>query len=181
MTPRLLLLLINNFILPGRPNLKAANTGTTARPRPQPIAGTPPPDPNEKCDTKIIQQTCNLFGLDLVSLPFEAYLKDSWNSVFFSFQERPPPVPPSRSYTVTGNSKLGYPQTRVMKMNYPEDNGSVEQLRKGDHVTVTGASHRRGHLIVEHNGLSLHVPYQYMELIKSADEPPAPTAAPLSI
>jgi dachs len=82
---------------------------------------------------------------------------------------------------VTGNSKLGYPQTRVMKMNYPEDNGSVEQLRKGDHVTVTGASHRRGHLIVEHNGLSLHVPFQYMELIKTADEPPAPTATPLNI
>lgn len=36
------------------------------RPRPQPIAGTPPPDPNEKCDANIIQQTCNLFGLDLV-------------------------------------------------------------------------------------------------------------------
>lgn len=39
---------------------------TLTRPRPQPIAGTPPPDPNEKCDTKVIQQTCNLFGLDLV-------------------------------------------------------------------------------------------------------------------
>ncbi|XP_054082848.1 myosin-G heavy chain isoform X3 [Zeugodacus cucurbitae] len=42
--------------------------GTVTRPRPQPIAGTPPPDPNEKCDTKIIQQTCSLFGLDLSSL-----------------------------------------------------------------------------------------------------------------
>lgn len=40
---------------------------TLTRPRPQPIAGTPPPDPNEKCDAKVIQQTCNLFGLDLVS------------------------------------------------------------------------------------------------------------------
>jgi dachs protein len=35
------------------------------------------------------------------------------------FQERPPPVPPSRPYTVTGNTKLGYPQTRVMKMPFP--------------------------------------------------------------
>ena len=34
-------------------------------------------------------------------------------------QERPPPVPPSRSYTVTGNTKLGYPQTRIMKMPFP--------------------------------------------------------------
>ncbi|EAA13850.4 AGAP009933-PA, partial [Anopheles gambiae str. PEST] len=126
----------------------ANNTGTATRPRPQPIAGTPPPDPNEKCDSKIIAQTCTLFGLDL---------------------ERPPPVPPSRSYTVTGNSKLGYPQTRIMKMNFPEDPAAVglgEQLRKGEAVTVTGASHRRGHLIVEHNGISLHVPFQYMELVK---------------
>ncbi|XP_035775334.1 unconventional myosin-Ia-like isoform X3 [Anopheles albimanus] len=139
----------------------ANNTGTATRPRPQPIAGTPPPDPNEKCDSKIIAQTCTLFGLDL---------------------ERPPPVPPSRSYTVTGNSKLGYPQTRIMKMNFPEDPGAVglgEQLRKGEAVTVTGASHRRGHLIVEHNGISLHVPFQYMELVKTIvpGAVGAPTAA----
>lgn len=88
-----------------------------------------------------------------------------------SKQERPPPVPPSRPYTVTGNSKLGYPQTRIMKMNFPEDcaaNPGTEQLRKGDAVTVVGASHRRGHLIVEHNSLSLHVPFQFMELVKNA-------------
>lgn len=33
------------------------------RPRPQPITGTPPPEP---CDAKIIAHTCSLFGLDLV-------------------------------------------------------------------------------------------------------------------
>jgi hypothetical protein len=44
-----------------------ASAGTSStRPRPQPIAGTPPPDPAEKCDHKMIQQTCTLFGLDLV-------------------------------------------------------------------------------------------------------------------
>lgn len=92
-------------------------------------------------------------------------------------------MPPSRSYTVTGNSKLGYPQTRIMKMNFPEDPAAVglgEQLRKGEAVTVTGASHRRGHLIVEHNGISLHVPFQYMELVKTiAPVPPGtgPTGA----
>lgn len=48
-----------------RPTAKTA-TARVTRPRPQPIAGTPPPDPNEKCDANIIQQTCNLFGLDLV-------------------------------------------------------------------------------------------------------------------
>ncbi|XP_026464689.1 unconventional myosin-IXb [Ctenocephalides felis] len=129
------------------------NTGS-GRPRPQPIAGTPPPDPADKCDTKVVQQTCTLFGLDL---------------------ERPPPVPPSRSYTVAGNSKLGYPQTRVMKMTFPEElvsnnNNSKDSanvvLRKGDSVLVIGASHRRGHLIVEHNNVTLHVPYQFMELVK---------------
>ncbi|XP_062546068.1 myosin-I heavy chain isoform X2 [Armigeres subalbatus] len=145
------------------PTTKTNNTGTATRPRPQPIAGTPPPDPNEKCDSKIIAQTCTLFGLDL---------------------ERPPPVPPSRSYTVTGNSKLGYPQTRIMKMNFPEDSVAQsvgEQLRKGEAVTVTGASHRRGHLIVEHNGISLHVPFQYMELVKTTTSPPPPTGASVNI
>ncbi|GLH14979.1 Myosin-VIIa [Gryllus bimaculatus] len=121
----------------------AGATGTGARPRPQPIAGTPPPDPNEKCDQKMIQQTCTLFGLDL---------------------ERPPPVPPSRPYTVAGNTKLGYPQTRVMKMPFPEDANGEVVLLKGDTVLVVGASQRRGHLVVEHNNMSLHVPFQFLEL-----------------
>lgn len=60
----------SNFLLYNfaatRPAVKTA-TARVTRPRPQPIAGTPPPDPNEKCDANIIQQTCNLFGLDLVS------------------------------------------------------------------------------------------------------------------
>ncbi|XP_058984129.1 unconventional myosin-Ia isoform X2 [Musca domestica] len=122
--------------------------GNVTRPRPQPIAGTPPPDPNEKCDTKIIQQTCSLFGLDL---------------------ERPPPVPPSRNYTITGNTKLSFPQSRVMKMNFPEDtitNPPTEQLKKGESVNVVGASSCRGHLIVEHKGQNFHVPFQYMELLR---------------
>ncbi|XP_043526324.1 unconventional myosin-IXb isoform X1 [Frieseomelitta varia] len=122
----------------------AAGTGTGTRPRPQPIAGTPPPDPSEKCaDQKMIQQTCTLFGLDL---------------------ERPPPVPPSRSYTVTGNTKLGYPQTRIMKMPFPEEGEGEVVLLKGETVLVVGASPRRGHLLVEHNNTTLHVPYQFMEL-----------------
>ncbi|XP_057331572.1 unconventional myosin-IXb isoform X3 [Microplitis mediator] len=123
-------------------NVTSTTTGT--RPRPQPIAGTPPPDPTEKCaDQKMIQQTCTLFGLDL---------------------ERPPPVPPSRSYTVTGNTKLGYPQTRVMKMPFPEEGEGEVVLLKGETVLVIGASARRGHLLVEHNNVTLHVPYQFMEL-----------------
>ncbi|XP_015587851.1 unconventional myosin-IXb isoform X2 [Cephus cinctus] len=124
-------------------SVATSGAGSGTRPRPQPIAGTPPPDPSEKCaDQKMIQQTCTLFGLDL---------------------ERPPPVPPSRSYTVTGNTKLGYPQTRLMKMPFPEGEGEVVLL-KGETVLVVGASPRRGHLLVEHNNTTLHVPYQFMEL-----------------
>lgn len=54
-----------------------------------------------------------------------------------------------------------------MKMNFPEDSPRSEQLKKGETVTVVGASPCRGHLIVEHNGQSYHVPFQYMELIKT--------------
>ena len=35
------------------------------------------------------------------------------------FQERPPPVPPSRPYTVTGNKKIAFPQNRVMRATFP--------------------------------------------------------------
>lgn len=89
-------------------------------------------------------------------------------------QERPPPVPPSRSYTVTGNSKLSYPQIRLMKMNFPEDAAvggqASEQLRKGEAVSVVGASERRGHLIVDHGGRQWTVPFQFMELVKGSGD-----------
>lgn len=88
----------------------------------------------------------------------------------FPIQERPPPVPKSRSYTVTGNAKLGYPQTRIMKMNFPEKPEEGEQLLKGERVTVTGASNRRGHLIVENHGIQYHVPFQAMELINTLSD-----------
>lgn len=41
------------------------------RPRPQPITGTPPPEP---CDAKIIAHTCSLFGLDLVIFFYSTFL-----------------------------------------------------------------------------------------------------------
>ncbi|XP_063858660.1 unconventional myosin-IXb-like isoform X1 [Scylla paramamosain] len=133
-------------------NLELRARSRTVRPRPQPIAGTPPPDVMDRCDQKTIQQTCSLFGLDLTAL----------------LQERPPPVPPSRSYTITGNHKMGYPQTRVMKRKFPEEGGGDSVLLKGESVVVVGASSRRGHLLVDHQGHSFHVPFQYMELKPSA-------------
>ncbi|KAM7296005.1 unconventional myosin-VIIa [Ixodes scapularis] len=132
----------------------AAGAQAAGRPRPQPISGTPPPE-MERCDTKTIQQTCSLFGLDL---------------------ERPPPVPPSRPYTVSGNTKLGYPQTRVMKMNYPEAAGETK-LPKSETVMVVGASPRRGHLLVEYKGQTHHVPYQFLEL-KSSSPGTTPVGTP---
>ncbi|XP_003739021.1 unconventional myosin-IXa [Galendromus occidentalis] len=123
-------------------------TKLQGRPRPQPISGTPPPE-NERCDQRLIQQTCALFGLDL---------------------EQPPPVPPSRRYTVTGNAKLGYPQARVMKMNFGD--GSNAKLLKGDTVMVIASSQKRGHLVVEFRGQTCHVPYQFLELKPEILSPP---------
>ncbi|XP_066293064.1 myosin-I heavy chain-like isoform X2 [Branchiostoma lanceolatum] len=113
----------------------------SARNRPQPI---PVMENNhDRCDTKTIQQTCCLYGMDM---------------------DCPPPVPPSRGYTVNGNMKMSFPQMRVMKQGYPDAGKSDRVLRKGDSVKVVGVSPRRGYLIVEHSNTKLHVPYQLMEL-----------------
>ena len=47
-----------------------------------------------------------------------------------------------------------------MKCCYPE--GGL--LRPGDEVYVLGRSHKRGYLIVEHQGAQIHMPHQYTEL-----------------
>jgi len=141
----------------------AARNSKPGRPRPQPISGTPPPEAGgaaaafllaeqgrhqqqfqDRCDMKTIQKTCSLFGLD---------------------PERPPPVPPSRPYTVTGNRKIAYPQSRVMKNSFPDEGSGAEVvLRPGDAVLVRGASQLRGHLVVERHQSTLHVPFHYLEL-----------------
>jgi len=145
--------------------LVAQRSTKPSRPRPQPISGTPPPESSgsaaafltgeqsrqeqfhlgqDRCDMKTIQKTCSLFGLD---------------------PERPPPVPPSRPYTVTGNRKITYPQSRVMKNSFPDEgSGADVLLRAGDSVLVRGASQLRGHLVVERHHATLHVPFHYLEL-----------------
>jgi dachs protein len=66
------------------------------RPRPQPISGTPPPIGDnqmihvDRCDFKTIQQTCSLFGLDLVSIFIIKFLNvlgefDLLNFCLFNF------------------------------------------------------------------------------------------------
>merc|ERR1712004_807999 len=147
-------------------NLMVQQTGfvKSVSSRPKPISCTPPPfegqqqqqhagqsaGRGDRCDFKTIQQTCSLFGLDL---------------------ERPPPIPPSRPYTVVGGKKITFPQSRVMKQSYPPDeaascNNTAADvfLNRGETVIVIGNSQRRGYLVVEKHNHTMHVPHYYMEL-----------------
>jgi len=47
---------------------------------------------------------------------------------------------------------------------FAEDGSGEVILRGGEAVMVMGASHRRGHLLVEHKNHHFHVPYQFLEL-----------------
>ena len=49
------------------------------------------------------------------------------------------------------------------------------QLEKGQKVVVVGASSKRGHLLVEHNEITINIPYQFLELV------PSPKMIPSSI
>ncbi|XP_068618657.1 unconventional myosin-XIX isoform X2 [Battus philenor] len=130
-----------------------------ARPRPAPIAGTPPPDPPDKCDATLVKRTCSLFGLDL---------------------ERPPPLPPPRAYTVSNGVKLGYPQQRVVAADWADDGGAL-RLRAGDTVLALGAA-RRGHVAVQVMGRTVPVPHSVLAPPRAArplaPQPPAAPAAP---
>ena len=71
------------FVPDGRSSFNAGG-----RPRPQPITGTPPPPATqsassdimqtERCDFKVIQQTCALFGLDLERLLLLSVSRDTF-------------------------------------------------------------------------------------------------------
>ncbi|XP_060802579.1 unconventional myosin-IXAa [Amyelois transitella] len=126
-----------------------------ARPRPAPIAGTPPPDPAEKCDPALAKRTCSLAGLDL---------------------ERPPPLPPSRAYTVTGGVKLGYPQQRSVVAEWGEEGGTL-RLHVGDTVLAVGAA-RRGHVTVQVCGRRVVVPHSVLGPPRAPAPRPPPPPAP---
>ncbi|XP_064406654.1 unconventional myosin-IXb-like [Halichondria panicea] len=92
-----------------------------------------------------------------------------------------PPVAPNgekvytvRNYTIVGSYKVGFPQWRVMKCCYPE--GGL--LRPGDEVYVLGRSHKRGYLIVEHQGAQIHMPHQYTELRLTPPNSPSTSRPP---
>ena len=100
------------------------------------------------------------------------------------FKERPPPVPPSRPYSVFGNRKVAYPQTRVMRHSFPgklskgllrvshnlklipfsAENAAEVILLQGETVVVIGVSSKRGHLVVEKRNHTMHVPFHHMEM-----------------
>ncbi|XP_049874409.1 unconventional myosin-IXb [Pectinophora gossypiella] len=137
----------------------AAPPAPAARPRPAPIAGTPPPDPQDKCDPALVKKTCSLFGLDL---------------------ERPPPLPPPRAYTVAGGVKLGYPQQRTVRVEWAEEAGGA-RLRAGDTVLAVGAA-RRGLVCVQLGARTLAVPHRVLAPprapLRPQPPPPAPPAPP---
>ena len=54
-------------------------------------------------------------------------------------------------------------QSFICALIAEDANGEVV-LRGGEAVMVMGASHRRGHLLVEHKNHHFHVPYQFLEL-----------------
>ncbi|XP_031571952.1 unconventional myosin-XV-like [Actinia tenebrosa] len=110
-----------------------------------------PADHELSVDTKTAEQICCLHGLDM---------------------ETPPPLPRSRPYTVMGNMKMGFPQTRIMKQDLLGGDGEV-LLRKGEHVKVVSAARKRGFLLVEQrSGSNIQVPFQITELKVSPNPSP---------
>ena len=59
-----------------------------------------------------------------------------------------------------------------MELLWTEDSNGDVMLRAGEAVMVVGASHRRGHLLVEHKNHNFHVPYQFLELQKNTNGQP---------
>ncbi|KAH9630201.1 hypothetical protein HF086_010707 [Spodoptera exigua] len=90
-------------------------------------------------------------------------------------QERPPPLPPSRAYTVAGGVKLGYPQSRRVGAEWVA--GGV-RLRAGDVVVAVGAA-RRGCVAVRAAGRTVCVPHHVLAPARArpaAARAPAPRA-----
>lgn len=87
-----------------------------------------------------------------------------------------------RNYTIVGNYKVGFPQWRVMRCQYP-DSGGPSLLKAGDEVFVLGRSQKRGYLIVEVSGKQIHMPHHFTELrlTPPSSPPPPPSAAATGI
>lgn len=103
-----------------------------------------------------------------------------------SSQERPPPLPPPRAYTVSGGVKLGYPQQRAVAAEWAEEapKGGAKplRLRPGDAVLAVGAA-RRGHVAVQVGSRTVSVPHRVLAPPRAPPPrlhppPPAPPTPP---
>jgi len=74
---------------------------------------------------------------------------------------QPPPLPPRRSYTVVKDSKVSFPQRRILHFPYRDDSGV--SLDSGEEVLAVGVSSRPAHLIVQtKEGQHLQLPFHYL-------------------
>ncbi|GFR96074.1 myosin IB heavy chain [Elysia marginata] len=118
---------------------------TPTTPRPQ----LPPKGEKiERVEPAVLAYVCNMWGLDPAKKPSD---------------------PPKRTYSVHGNVKISYPQSRCMKTDFPEASGG-DCFKKGDIVTVLGPSGTRGHHIVQKGDIILHVPYTRMAIQRAKTE-----------
>ncbi|GAB1610967.1 unconventional myosin-VIIa-like isoform X2 [Argonauta hians] len=74
-----------------------------------------------------------------------------------------PPLPAGRQYSVAGNVKVNFPQTRIVTQHYKV--GKHVWLQKGEEVRVLMPSPTRpGYLTVHLGGLTHHVPHHVVQL-----------------
>lgn len=81
-----------------------------------------------------------------------------------------------RNYSIVGNYKVGFPQWRTMRCQYPETGPGL--LQAGEEVCCLGRSQKRGYLVVEHGGGTVHIPHHYTELRLTPPNSPPPTGRP---
>lgn len=95
-----------------------------------------------KLDWKTVQQICAMYGIN---------------------PSKVPAIPPLRHYSVTGNMKVKFPQTRLVLQSYKI--GKKDWLQKGDEVKVIGPSATKaGHLMVQWQNQTHNVPHQTLQL-----------------
>jgi hypothetical protein len=81
-----------------------------------------------------------------------------------------------RNYSIVGNYRVGFPQWRTMRCQYPESGACL--LQAGEEVYCLGRSQKRGYLVVEHGGGTIHIPHHYTELRLTPPNSPPPTGRP---
>ncbi|EDV28363.1 uncharacterized protein TRIADDRAFT_53951 [Trichoplax adhaerens] len=96
------------------------------------------------CDEDVIQKTCELYGFNAAT---------------------PPSIPQSRPYAVIGNSRIEFPQTRIMRQPFRHDDLPWKVIRVGETVTAIAASPKAGCFLGEYRGYRLHIPRRLTEII----------------